>query len=69
MNKEYLERFKEARDKVGSRLHKSLHKGETVLHIGYCYFVFMEGHGMYPLLGGAMGLFVVVQALLGEGED
>lgn len=45
---------------------KSFVGAHTLVHTGYFSFVFLEGHGVYAIAGGAMAIFTVLLALAGE---
>lgn len=42
------------------------HKGETLAHLTYLGAAVFEGHGIYALSAGVLGVFVVVGLLVGE---
>lgn len=48
--------------KIGARLHL----GEPWLHAAYCVLVFIEGHGLYAIAAGVLGIVVVLLAIMGD---
>ncbi len=47
------------------KLHHTFHFGETWTHALYCGALFIEGHGLYAVIGGVLGIFVVLNTLVG----
>lgn len=45
------------------KITKLLHDGEHMLHIAYCGLIYMEGHGLYAVAGGALGVVVAINFL------
>ena len=43
-----------------------LHFFGALSHTAYCGAIFMEGHGIYPVMAGIMGIFVTLELLKGE---
>lgn len=45
-----------------------LHRGESVSHLFYLGFAFVEGHGLHAIAAGIVAIFLVLQwALHSEG--
>lgn len=44
------------------------HKGHFLLHLAYLSAATLEGHGTYSLFAGALGVFIIGGALIGEPE-
>ncbi len=45
-------------------VHKTLHLGESWTHALYCGVLFVEGHGLYAVVGGILGIFVVLNMVI-----
>lgn len=52
--------------KMKLKLHDLGHAGEPWIHSLYCGVLFIEGHGLYAVVGGILGLFVLTNALFGD---
>lgn len=51
------------------KAHHALHVGESWTHALYCGVLFVEGHGLYATVGGALGFVVLLNLLLGVSND
>jgi len=50
-------------------LYHSIHKGEHWAHVAYCGILYIEGHGIYAMAGGVLGVFVFLSIVVGGGND
>lgn len=48
--------------------HGILHKGESVSHLFYLSFAFIEGHGLHAIGAALVATFMVVGWLMHSGE-
>ena len=47
---------------------KASRKGESYIHVTYCVVLFIEGHGLYALVGGVLGVAVLFNILINGGD-
>lgn len=52
--------------RLKSRLHHLGHAGEPYIHTLYCGVLFFEGHGLYAMVGGVLGIFVLFNTVFGD---
>jgi len=60
-----LATLKELRAKIAKRIAKPLFLLETSTHVGYCTFVFIEAHGFYAIIAGALGIIIILSQIFG----
>lgn len=60
--------LKGLKESVRVRYDRALHKSESVLHMLYCGAVFVEGHGMYAMAGGALGVVCLILFIVDMGH-
>lgn len=50
------------------RFHKVTAHGEHWIHAIYCGALYIEGHGLYAVIGGVLGLVVILNIIIGAGD-
>lgn len=53
-------------EKIKHRLSRLTHEGEPWIHSAYCAVLYVEGHGLYAMIGGVLGLFVLANIIPGD---